>query len=412
MANKPAEPVVIQTVYCATGEACVRTCLSLNLKDNKLHITGQLIEVPNDETIYRDTISIFQKLLDKKLIPSNVTHAKQVIQKGHYTFQQAKRIAESNKCAMIKIIRIKGSEAIVCTLPIGLSAAITTYLHLIQGKTEMEAIQHGLYTMIAIGEERMLVYLLEKSFDKPALQEITKQLLIKGGLQLDGLSSTSSLSEILRGKKLTLQSIVRKGVIQVASLGLNRGTLFGIKTAIDLIQMSNDKRSKQQVTKNALDNAAGVTGGVTGSAIGAVVGNMILPVGGGLIGGAIGGFIGGTATNKVSSVVTGKFIKTDKQIFEKFIKELVEPQLYQLADEFLLVENECDELKEQLGLQLVKKKTGISMQKLRDYFSSKNNQFIQIDAAKQCAFDLLLPYFNQIVSARKSAEYSIFSQLI
>lgn len=405
--QKTIERITIQAVYCSTSEQCLQACWQL-YKDHKWG-PNNIIEVPFDDTIYHSVVTGFQKWLDKKMITiPNVSDATQIIRRGKYTIAQATRIVESNKFSMIKKIMVGKTETIICTLPIGLSPIVTTAMHLIQGKPFVEAIQYGLYSMIALGGEKMIAYLMEKSKNHPVLHEPMCQVLMKGGYKGETFSVNSSVEDLLNMK--SGKSLLAEGIFRVATLPLPYDMFFGVTTAIDLIQYSKDKKSDVQVAKNTIDNAIGATGGVTGVAVGAVVGTVLLPGVGTVLGGLFGGLIGGAATTKVTSVITGEFIKTDSQVFEKFVKEFIEKEFYILASEFLLLEHEGKALSKKVGEGVIKNQK-VSMQKLRDAFSSKENRFVQVVNMKRYAHELLLPFFKEIVSERKPIDEKIFECL-
>lgn len=400
--EKTHEPIEIRSVYSSTGTNCIKACKF----DKQTKFDKLVIEVPKDETIYNEAVSEMQKMIDKMQIPN--INVQDFIRRGYYTLDQADRIVESGKLPMIKKIAIDDTNvAIICTLPIGLSTVVTTYLYFLHEKTEEEAIKHGLYCMIALGGEKMVTYLFERSEKHSKLQEPLTQMLISAGYNVDDVDK-AALSKHLR-KEFLVKNLVKKGIIKIAQIGLSNAQILAIGLAVNLFQMVREKKSGEYVAKKAVDTAAGITGAVAGSTIGAAVGSAILPIGGTVIGGIIGGIVGGATSGKVSSVVTSKFVKSDRVVFEKFVKEFVEIEFSNLAVEFLLVDDEIDRLIKIVGKELVKSKKGVSMQYLRNGFISKSNKFKDKDNTTQYARRVLIPYFRKMVSERKELDTKIFS---
>lgn len=400
--QQKVDPVIIHSVYCTTAESCVRVALSLVYDEYKKFIGTQLIELPADEKIYNEAVSMLNKFSEERLITLPVEN----VRKGFYTLRQAIRIANSKKFPMIKETTIEGHGVILCTIPMGLSAVVTTALALYQQKTVADAVEQGLFCMIELGGKKMVEYLASKAEKQLSLKEALKK--VENIKEIDSAQKMTSPEGLMQNKK---EATVNR-ILKATHDGLKTNILVAVSTAVDLVELSKDKKSSVQITKNAIDSTAGVSGGVAGFFMGSILGSFLFPGLGSIVGGVVGGVIGGTTAGTVSTKVTNKFIKTDKQIFERFVKDILEPQFHQLAIEFLLIEEEISELVKEVGKMLIKQKTGVSIQKLRSCFSSKQNRFSKVETINSYAQELLIPYFEDTIAKRKEVDVKLFVSLI
>lgn len=408
---------LIQSIYCASGHDCVKACIQ-NGKWG--YPADQLIEVPKDDYIYNSAIDYLQTQLDNNQIKiPGIKNADEVIVQGRFTYKQADILATTGKLRVIKRTYINDIPVITCTLPIGLSTVVAMSLALYSGKSIDEALKHGIQTLITVGGQRATSYVVRAALYSGAVQRVLnepiKQILIKtvgfkgSAMLVNPVRALLHLKPIHGAAAMSqLTKMVKLGGITIAL----EGVMIGVSTGIDLFQFKRGKTSKHQVAKNLVDNAASSVGGLAGSGIGAAIGTAILPGVGTVIGGIVGGVGAGIATNVISTKATSLVIKTDSHIFKKFVKEILEKKVISLATDYLLVGDEGDTVVKNISEKLIKKRVGVTMQRIRNCFKSVKNCFSKVYEIEAYAEELLIPYFKEVVNKRREINEQTFSGLL
>lgn len=137
-----------------------------------------------------------------------------------------------------------------------------------------------------------------------------------------------------------------------AKLLRNNAITAGLSVVVlstgDIVNIFRRRISKQQLTKNLINNAAVILGGSGGWLVGSAVGNIIFPGPGGIIGGVFGSMTSGSVVGKGSSEILDKWIESDSDK----VLEIIEEVFTELAEDYLLSEREAEKTVDKLSEQL------------------------------------------------------------
>lgn len=308
-ADRISDGVQIQTKYCANASKSVNAAFD----NGTYRYGGMKLEVPSDQ--YEEAIRIMRGKISNGEVPgvSDPNMVDQIVVKGHYTYDEAVRIAKAGNIDSIKF-DIQ-TQAIACTFACGLSFAVTYCSAKAKGLSHAEALKvaskqagkSGVTTMITgVAAQQLLRTHIGRNFAalatkavKPAVQaavktEVGKQVITKtasviAGKQVVGAAATNVVTKALRTNAV-VSSVVFIGT-----------------TIPDAINLCRGKISGQVFAENTTSNAAGIGGGWAGASAGAAIGSVICPGVGTVIGGIIGGMGGGMGASLGVKKVFGLF---------------------------------------------------------------------------------------------------------
>lgn len=294
-ADRIVNGLKIQTKYCSSASRSIDAAF----ENGNYRYSGQVIEVPKDQ--YEDAVRIMRGRISNGQVPgiTDPNMAKQLVIKGHYTYDEAVRIAKAGNLDSIKFdIR---TQAVACAFSCGLSFAINYATAKANGAGHEEAIKlatkqaakSGITTIITgVAAQQLLRTQFGRNFAavatkaiKPAVQvamktEVGKTVLTKtasvvAGKQVAGAAARNVLTKAMRTNAV---------VSSVMFIGT---------TIPDAVDLCRGKISGRQFAENTTSNAAGVGGGWAGASAGAAIGTAICPGVGTVIGGIVGGIGGG-----------------------------------------------------------------------------------------------------------------------
>lgn len=308
-ADRISDGVQIQTKYCADAGKSVGAAF----ENGTYRYGGMKIEVPSDQ--YEEAIRIMRGRISNGEVPgvTDPNMADQIVIKGHYTYDEAVRIAKAGNLDSIKF-DIQ-TQAVACAFACGLSFAVTYCSAKSQGVSHTEALKiaskqaakSGATTMVTgVAAQQLLRTEVGRNFAalatkaiKPAVQaamksELGKQVVAKtataiAGKQVAGAAAANVLTKALRTNAV-VSTVVFVGTTIPDAVNLCRGKISGAEFA-----------------ENTTTNAAGVGGGWAGASAGAAVGSMICPGVGTVIGGIVGGIGGGMGASLGVKKVIGWF---------------------------------------------------------------------------------------------------------
>lgn len=294
-ADRISDGVQIQTKYCANAGKSVGAAF----ENGTYRYGGMKIEVPSDQ--YEDAVRIMRGRISNGEVPgvTDPNMADQIVIKGHYTYDEAVRIAKAGNLDSVKF-DIQ-TQSVACAFACGLSFAVTYCSAKSHGVSHTEALKiaskqaakSGATTMVTgVAAQQLLRTEVGRNFAavankaiKPAVQaamksELGKQVVAKtataiAGKQVAGVAAANVVTKALRTNAV-VSTVVFVGTTIPDAVNLCRGKISGAEFA-----------------ENATTNAAGVGGGWAGASAGAAVGSMICPGVGTVIGGIVGGLGGG-----------------------------------------------------------------------------------------------------------------------
>lgn len=294
-ADRISDGVQIQTKYCADAGKSVGAAF----ENGTYRYGGMKIEVPSDQ--YEEAVRIMRARISNGEIPgvADPNMADQIVIKGHYTYDEAVRIAKAGNLDSIKF-DIQ-TQAVACAFACGLSFAVTYCSAKSRGVSHTEALKiaskqaakSGATTMVTgVAAQQLLRTEVGRNFAavatkaiKPAVQaamksELGKQVVAKTATAIAGKQVAGAAAANVVTKALRTNTVV--------------STVVFVGTTIpDAVNLCRGKISGAEFAENTTTNAAGVGAGWAGASAGAAVGSMICPGVGTVIGGIVGGLGGG-----------------------------------------------------------------------------------------------------------------------
>lgn len=322
----------IQTKYCSTGARSIGAAFDNGGTGEYRYLSanGQPmpIEVPRDQ--YDQAVKTMQGKIEQGKVPgvTDASKAKDLVVKGHLTYEQAKSITRFGTFESLKFDVQEG--AVVSLGAGGISFAVTatiTYLNTNDSRTALRAAclqggkTFGRTLVVYVGTQQLhrlatvqaaVKYIDVGNMSKPMAEALQKSM---------GVSSRNQLNHALRGTV-------------VASL-----VIVAVSSGPDLLKMVRGRMSGAQFTKNLAVTASSTAGGAVGAIAGGALGASFGPVGiwvGKFAGGMIGGAIAGAVTNTIAK----SMMKEDGE----HMMEIIQRQVEYLALLFMLTEKEVDNL--------------------------------------------------------------------
>lgn len=359
-ADRIVDGIEIQSKYCKTGSKCISECF----EDGKLKYINKngepmQIEVPSDK--YEDAVKAMADRIKRGEVPgiSDPEEAKNIVRKGHFTYEQAKNIAKAGTVESIAFDSVNG--AVIATYSFGISTALSFATSIWNGEDMDIALKTATYTGLKVGGTTFITAVLASQLSKAGLNSMlvgsseaivgimgpkVSAMLVnafRSGTNIYGAAAMKSAAKMLRGNVIT-------GAITTVVLSTG-----------DIVNIFRGRISGRQLFKNVAGTTATVAGGtagwVAGAAAGAAVGSAIPIVGtaiGAAVGGIAGSFAGGAASGKATSAVLGAFIEDDA---DEMVR-IIEKAFGKMAEDYLLNQKEAehiiDNLKDILDGKLLK----------------------------------------------------------
>ena len=294
-ADRVVNGVEIQTKYCADASQSVGAAFD----NGSYRYSGMKLEVPRDQ--YDEAVRIMRGRIANGEVPgvTDPNMADRIVIKGHYTYDEAVRIAKAGNVDSIKFD--VQTQAVACTFACGLSFAVTSCTAKSKGMSHAEALKvaskqaakSGVSTMLTgVAAQQLLRTQVGRNFAaaatraiKPAVQaamktEVGKQVVTKTATAIAGKQVAGAAAANIATKALRTNAVVS-------------GVAFVGTTIPDAVKLCRGKISGREFAENTTSNAAGVGGGWAGASAGAAIGSAICPGIGTVIGGIIGGLGGG-----------------------------------------------------------------------------------------------------------------------
>lgn len=338
------------------------------------------LEVPADE--YDDVLSGFSKKIADGKVPSvtNPDDANLYVQKGRYTYQQAKNLTKAGNIDSLKYDATNG--VITATCAMGITFVLDYASCIINGQNPAIALKEASINGLKTGSLIFATYVISSQLCKTGLKtaltptaeaiarsfgdDISKAILATCGKDAATMTAKQITSEVAN---ILSNQIIVEGVIIIAL------------TVPDVIDLCKGRISTEQLLKNltvVILSAAGTVGGTIG---GATLGGAIASAPGAVIGGIIGGIAGGTGTGFISEWALSQFLKDDADKMYEIITE----EFQNLCEAYLVTQPEADAIIEQLqGI--------LSSDKLKDMYASNDR--------KAFAIIMMEPLFSKQVAAR------------
>ena len=383
-ADRVVNDVSIQSKYCQSGSACINECFD-NEGNFRYWSNGKpmQIEVPSDK--YDAAVEAMQEKIREGKVAGVIDpdEAKNIVRKGHFTYEQAKNIAKAGTVESLTYDAVNG--AIIATSAFGVTAVITLATNLWNGEDFNTSIKIATYSGLKVGGTAFVTTIVAGQLSKAGLNSAlvssseaivafmgpkASAVLInafRSGGNIYGAAAMKSAAKLLRGNAITA------------------GVTVVVLSSFDIANIFRGRISGKQLFKNLANTATTVAGGTGGWLGGAAIGSAIFPGVGTVVGGLIGSATAGAVAGKATDAVLGNFIEDDADEMVVIIQEEFE----KLVLEYLLNQKEAEKTVDQLGNELDGKM-------LKDMFASSDRRVY--------ARKLLVPIIENEVHKRKHIE--------
>lgn len=382
-ADRIADGIEIQSKYCASGSRCINECFENGGKGKFRYYTRNgtpmQVEVPSDK--YDSAIQAMEEKIRRGQIKGieNFDEAKNIVKKGHFTYEQAKNLAKSGTIESLTYDAVNGF--VIASSSFGVSAVITFAISIWGGDTMEAALKKATYSGIKVGGTAFLTSVFVSQLSKMGLNSA----LVGSSEALIGMMGPKA-SAVLVNAFRTSGNIYGAAAMKSAAKLLRGNVITGGVTIValsgaDIVNVFRGRISGKQLFKNFAGTTATVAGGTAGWIGGAAAGSVI-PVVGNLAGGFIGALVAGWGAKKAADSVLDKFIEDDAERMVSIIEE----ELKEMAINYLLNAEELDRVVDCLQKEL-------SGERLKDMFMSTDHDFY--------AKNLLYPIIENEVRKRK-----------
>lgn len=317
------------------------------------------IEVPKDQ--YEKAVKEMAKKIADKKVPGYENSknpeedARKLVKKGHLTYQQAKNIAKAGTVESIVFDSVYG--AIICTSAFGMTAVITFAKSMWDGNDIDVAVEESLCAGMQVGGVTFVTFVIGAQLVKAGLNSSLKTV---GREAVKTVFKSQASRQILRkllgdGTKEAVKNI-NKAADLICSNIIADAVMFVVLSTDDIIKSFQGKISGKQLFKNMTTLAASLGGGAAGyyigGTIGLAIGGFVAGPNGGVIGfkiGSIAGSIaGGIGANEATNKALSEFIEDDAVA----MVAIIEKHFVDLAQEFLLTQEEVNLVLDDLKLAL------------------------------------------------------------
>ena len=380
-ADRIVDGVMIQSKYCNSGSKCINECFD---KEGNFRYWNNgkpmQIEVPADK--YDAAVQAMEDKIRQGRLPgvTDPNEAKNIVRKGHFTYEQAKNIAKAGTVESLSYDAVNG--IIIASSAFGVTAIITLATSLWSGESFEKSLKIATYSGLQVGGTAFVTTIIAGQLSKAGLNSAlvgsseaivafmgpkASAILINSfrqGSNIYGAAAMKSAAKLLRGNVITA------------------GVTVVVLSSFDVANIFRGRISGKQLFKNLANTTSTVGGGTAGWLCGAAIGSVIVPGAGAIVGGLIGSIAAGAGAGKVSNAVLGSFIEDDADEMVRIIQKVFE----ELAVDYLLSQKEAEKSVDRLGEILDGKM-------LKDMFASKNR--------KEYARKLLMPIIENETQKRK-----------
>lgn len=380
-ADRIVDGVMIQSKYCQTGSKCIEECFDSDGSFRYMNNGKPMqIEVPSDK--FDAAVQAMEEKIRQGKIPgvTDPNEAKNIVRKGHFTYEQAKNIAKAGTVESLSYDAVNG--VIIASSAFGVTAIITLATNLWNGEDFNKSLKLATYSGLKVGGTAFVTTILASQLSKAGLNSAlvgsseavvafmgpkASAVLINAfrhGSNIYGAAAMKSAAKLLRGNAITA------------------GVTVVVLSSFDVANIFRGRISGKQLFKNLTNTATTVAGGTGGWLGGAAIGSAILPGVGTVVGGLIGSVAAGAVAGKVTDKVLDNFIEDDADEMVRIIQK----QFESLATDYLLSQKEAEKSVDKLGEKLDGKM-------LKDMFASKDR--------KEYARKLLIPIIENETKKRK-----------
>jgi len=354
--DKIVDTAPVQCKYCKTAYSSIESCFRKDSSGAKsfryfdLNGNPMKIEVPADQ--YAQAIDYMKKSIRNGQVPgvTDPNAAYDIIRKGRLSYNQALNLAKAGTVESIAFDAATG--AITCLSALGISSIVTFAQVYWTTKDYKKAAKYAIITGLQVYGLSFAGGIIASQISRTAVVNSVKPFAasLVNSMNPKTVQGIMNAFRALAGKKAIYGAAAQKSFARfLGSNAITEGVFFLVFSIPDLYRLCSGKISGAQYTKNMFSLLGSFVGSIgasmaTGSLLGKKGGEKINKKAGaaiGFVGGAVGGFLVGTVTKAV-----GNFIKEDDAVISGRMFNAI---LTNLLIEYMLSDNEQDQLIENLN---------------------------------------------------------------
>ena len=266
-ADRISNGIQIQTKYCAEAAKSVNAAF----ENGTYRYGGMKLEVPSDQ--YDEAVRIMRGRISNGEVPgvNNPNMADQIVIKGHYTYDEAVRIAKAGNLDSIKF-DIK-TQSVACSFACGLSFAVSYCTAKSNGMSHTDALKYagkqaaksGATTMVTgVAAQQLLRTQVGRNF--AAIATKTVKPVVQTAMKTEiGKQAITKTASVIAGKQVTGVAATNVVTKALRTNAVVNGVVFVGTTIPDVVNLCRGKISGAEFAENTTTNAAGVGGGWAGA---------------------------------------------------------------------------------------------------------------------------------------------------
>lgn len=394
-ADRIVDGVYIQSKYCKSGSRCINECFAEDgkgafryFKDGK----PMQIEVPSDK--YDAAVQAMEEKIRRGQIEgiTDPNEAKNIVRKGHFTYEQAKNIAKAGTVESLTYDAVNG--VIIASSALGVTALITFATSVWNGEDIDSALKVATYSGLKVGGTAFITTILAGQLSKAGLNSALVNSSEKI-IHLMGPKASAVLANAFRegGSKIAGAAAMKSAAKLLRGNAITAGVTIVVLSTFDVANIFQGRISGKQLFKNVTNTATTVAGGTGGWLAGAAAGSAILPGIGTIVGGLIGSIAAGAVAGKATDRILDNFIEDDADEMVRILEKV----FGEIASEYLLSQKEAEK-----SVDLLKEVLDGNC--LKDMYASDNR--------KMYARNLLIPIVEKEVAKREKVEVPEEEQMI
>ena len=360
--DRSVDGIMIQSKYYKTGSECVNSCFDKDGNFRYMQGNGKpmQIEVPSDK--YSMAVKTMENKIRQGKIPgiTDPDEAKNIVRKGHVTYEQAKNIAKAGNIDSVTYDAKSG--AVIAMSALGMTAMITFATNVWNGESYSDSLKMATYSGIKVGGTAFINTIIAGQLSKAGLNSA----LVGSSEAIVTFMGPKASAVLINAFRAGEKSIYGAAAMKSAAKLLRGNVITGgvtvvVISSVDVINIFRGRISVKQLFKNLANTTTTVAGGTGGLLGGAAIGSAIMPGVGTAIGGLLGSVAAGAAAGKVTNTVLDHFIEDDAEE----MLQIIQTEFGKLANDYLLNKSEAEKVADQLSLIL---KPGL----LKDMYASKS----------------------------------------
>lgn len=402
-ADRIVNGVYVQSKYFQSAHQTIAAAFDSN--SGHYRYNGQLLEVPRDQ--YTDCLKLMRDRIKQGGVPGirNPADAEKIIQQGTVTYKQARNIARAGN--FDSLIFDTKTQAVTSIFGFTVSFAVTYAQSRWGGETSKDAtvaalgsaILGGCTTFVTGIMSAQLLRTKAAAFGSASVRSVMKAISDTSvGREAIHRIATASVGKTVTGAAAInyVSKLFRTNAVTAAIATIVTSTPDFYRAIFK--HSISWKQFSKNFSVNAVGVASGTAGWLGGAAAGAAVGSVVPGLGttvGGVTGGIVGSLGGGASGTVLAKFLADRITPDDSKI----LLELLQNEIEELAYEYMLTEDELEQV-------ISKIRQRVDPKWLRRMFQKKyKSDFVRIEfeylfiAIIQERSNILLPSIEQLEDA-------------